>query len=54
MTLPYRLVADELEAALTAAALVEAAHHIQYVASITERERLGAIVKRRLEQFKQH
>lgn len=53
MTLPFRLVADELQAAPTRGALVEAAQHIQYVDGIADRDRLGAIVKKRLEDFKQ-
>lgn len=52
MTLPYSIVAGELESAKTRSALLISAENIQYVDGIDLRERLGAIVKRRLEEFK--
>lgn len=52
MTLPYITVAEKLKSARTRRALIEASQLIQHVDGITNRERLGGIVKRRLEEFK--
>lgn len=52
MTLPFATVAEELEAARTRRELIEASQMIQHVDGIDYRERLGAIVKRRIDEFK--
>lgn len=52
MTLPFASVAEELEAARSRRELIAVSQRIQYVAGITDRERLCGIVKRRLDEFK--
>ena len=50
----YSAVASSLQSARTRDELVKAAQCVQFVKSITDRERLAQIVKRRLSEFKQH
>lgn len=52
MSAAYLTIASALQSACSRAALIAAAQSIQHVADITERDRLGAIVKRRLAEFK--
>jgi len=52
MSQAYLTIASSLQSAHTRAALINAAQNIQHVADIIERDRLGAIVKRRLTEFK--
>lgn len=47
-------VAAALEAAKTRDELIAASQQIQHVQGISRRDRLGAIVRRRLDEFKQH
>ena len=48
----YTTVAASLNAAKTRRDLLDAAENIQHVEGIQQREDLGGIVKRRLQEFK--
>jgi len=50
----YTQVAAALRAAPTPIALVAEAQRIQHVPGTSDQERLGRIVKRRLDEFKAH
>lgn len=52
MSQAYLDLASALQSAPTRSLMIAAAQDIQHVADVTERERLGAIVKRRLEELK--
>lgn len=49
----YSAISASLESARSRSDLIAAAQRIQYVESLADRDRLGAIVKRRLDEFKQ-
>lgn len=50
----YRDVAVSLEKARSYDELIEACQQIQHVADLQQRERLGGIVRRRLDEFRKH